>query len=855
MLSSMITRGWSVALAALLLIYPARAAEEKARSYAVIVGIDQFQDSLIKPRQHAEADARALYDLFTSKDHVGMTGDQVRLLLGKPADHGQAETATRENILKALRWVVQKAKRDDFVLLAFIGQGAPLGERACYFAGDSTFKNRAKDAVAAADIEHELEKLQSQHFCALIDVNYKGFDAGKESPGDLNMSNLYKEFLGKDEEDNAMQSRVVFAWNWGRTASPALENHGLFTQVILDGLRGAADKDGYEPDGQVTLDELQKYMTQEVPTWTRKIGKTREEKDQTFYVIGGPTARFRLGGNPAAAAKAQERLNRFDKLLKQQGVPAILAEEGQSLLSRMPKLEAYRALRKQYQALTDGTVSQEAFLQEREQILDGMKLSETTARAFATTVMNAIAQVCEAYIKELEQSDMVIWAIRGMYQSIDEKVPQELKQRLAAARELQPRDLQALLKDARLHLGKREDLAQHKDIDHALQQMLHHLDPHTTYIDPATLAQFRRDIEKNYTGVGIQIRKDSDRDQLLVVTPIKGSPAYKAGIRAGDVITRIVREMDSEGNQLAEPEVLSTRGMALSDAVKKVLGKPDTRVRLTIEREGVAQPFDLDIIRSYIELETVMGAQRRPDDGWNYWIDPESRIAYIRLNSFAGNSERDLRRAVLGLKEQGLKGLILDVRFNPGGLLRSAVSVSDLFIGDGEIVSIRPRVGQIETHTGKQFGSQVEFPMVCLVNEHSASASEIVSACLQDHKRAVIMGERTFGKGSVQNIQGFDGGQLKMTIATFWRPSGANLNKASTAGKEEDVWGVIPDEGYRLKLPRKERDELYEHLHDIEVIQRTDAPAKSTKKEFTDRQLQMAVEYLRNQIRTAARGK
>ncbi len=852
--SSMLTRWCGVVLGALLLAFPAQAADEKPRSYAVVIGIDQYQDAQIKPHEHAEADARALYDLFTSKDRLGMDAAQVRLLLGKPAE-SQAEPATRENILNALRWVVQKAKRDDVVLLAFIGAGAPLGERACYFANDSTFKNRAKDAVAAAEIEHELEKLPCQHFCALLDVNFKGYDARKEPAGDLNMSNLYKEFLGKDEEDSPTQSRVAIAWNWGRSASPVVEKHGLFTQVILDGLKGAADKEGYEPDGLITLDELQKYMTQEVPVWTRKLGTTREEKERTFYVLGGPTAQFPLGSNPAAATKAQERLQRFEKLAAQKQLPVNLAEEGQRLLSRMPKLEAHRSLRKQYQGLADSTIALDAFLQEREQIREGMKLSESAARAFGITIMNAIGQVCEAYIKDLEPADLVVWAIRGLFQSIDEKVPQELKQRLAAARELQPRDLQALLKDARLALGKREDLAQHKDIDHSLQQMLRHLDPHTTYVDPATLAQFRRDIEKNYTGVGIQIRKDSDRDMLLVVTPIKGSPAYKAGIRAGDVITHIGRDTDSEGNPLTAPEILSTRGMALSEAVKKVLGKPDTRVRLTIEREGLAEPFDLDITRSYIELETVMGAQRRPDDGWNFWIDPETLIAYIRLNSFAGNTERDLRRAVAQLQRQGLKGLILDLRFNPGGLLRSAVAVSDLFIADGEIVQIRPRVGQVELHTGKREGSAVGFEMVCLINEHSASASEIVSACLQDYRRAVIMGERSFGKGSVQNIQGFDGGQLKLTIATFWRPSGANLNKASTPGKEEDVWGVVPDEGFRLKLPRKERDELYEHLHDTEVIQRADATPKPAKTEFKDRQLQMAVDYLRNQIRTAATGK
>src|SRR5262249_40288209 len=162
--------------------------------------------------------------------------------------------------------------------------------------------------------------------------------------------------------------------------------------------------------------------------------------------------------------------------------------------------------------------------------------------------------------------------------------------------------------------------------------------------------------------------------------------------------------------------------------------------------------------RSYIHLETVMGFRREgANDIWNYWIDPDARIAYVRLSSFAGNTHQDLDHVVRSLRQYGLKGLILDLRFNPGGLLRSAVSISDMFIDEGEIVSVRPRVGPIETHRGKP-GGYLDFDLVCLVNQGSASASEIVSACLQDHKRAVIMGERSYGKGSVQNIHGFDGG-------------------------------------------------------------------------------------------------
>ena len=205
------------------------------------------------------------------------------------------------------------------------------------------------------------------------------------------------------------------------------------------------------------------------------------------------------------------------------------------------------------------------------------------------------------------------------------------------------------------------------------------------------------------------------------------------------------------------------------------------------------------------------------------------------------------------LSGQKLNGLILDLRFNPGGLLSSAVQISDMFIDDGKIVTIKPRAGREQTERGHHEGSYLDFPMVCLVNGMSASGSEIVAACLQDHERAIVMGERSYGKGSVQNIQPFEGGELKLTTASFWRPNGKNLNKSSTSGKEEDEWGVSPNRGFILKLSERERDQLYEHQHDAEVIAHEEGSAKEKKTEFKDRQLEMALEYLRGQIKTAAK--
>lgn len=850
-----LTRSVVASLVLLALVIPLRAAEEKPKDkdkengkthpYIVLVGINDYADKQILPRKHAEQDAQALYDIFTSKDYLGVEPDNIKLLLGKADEKRKSEPATHANIMKALRWA-GKANRDDLVIVALFMQGAPKGERPCYFATDSTFKDRAKNAVLGAEIEQAFEKTTSQHFCVFLDVNFKGFDAGKEAAPDVNLQNLYREFLGN--EDNGTQvGRMLFIANTGLKPSFELENHGLFAKVLIDGLKGAADKEGYEPDGVVIIDELIEYLDKEIPPLVAKIGKNKEERDLVHHILGSRTSHFELTNNPAVMPKVTERIDKLKQLAKDNKISKELAEEGQNLLSRMPKLESYRTLRKDYQKLVDGSLTVEEFQKDRTKIFDAMKFKRSDALAFAAKVIQASQQVREEYVKEINQGEMISWAIRGLYRRIDEKVPKEIDERLGKIKQMKEEELTQLLADVRERLGNREDLDKHKDIDFALQSMLGKLDPYTTYIDPETVDRFRQETDANFTGIGVQIRKDTGRDMLTVVTPIKGSPAYKAGIKTGDVITKIVREMDSKGNPLTPPEVISTKGLALSEAVKKILGKENTKVKLTVEREGADKPLEFEITRGLVEVETVTGAKRRDDDSWDYWLDHDNRIAYIRVSGFATNTFRDLIEVLVKLEKKGIKGMVLDLRFNPGGLLTSAVEICDLFIDDGLIVSIRPRVGKERSFNGRHEASLLNFPMVVLVNGGSASGSEIVAACLQDHHRAVVMGERSFGKGSVQNIMNFEGGRLKLTTASFWRPSGKNLNKSSTAGKDDDDWGVIPDTV--LKLSPKERDDLAEHQRDTEIIPRRDAPPKEAKPEFKDKQLDKAMDYLRSQIK------
>ena len=858
------TQRKSLALLALFVLSgflarPARADEGKANQpYVVIVGIDNYHDKEILPRKHAEADAQALYDVFTSKKYLGVDAEHVRLLLGNADGKRPSEPATRANILKALSWVTAKARRDDLVILALLVEGAPLKDRYCYFATDSTFKNRAKDAVDSADLQSALDKLKSQRFATFLDVNFMGFKVPKANAPEPS-GKFPREFLGKeDEKAGTFDSRVLFMANTGLKPSLEAKNHGVFTKVLVEGLKGKADREGYEPDGVITVSELAKYVREQVPAQVRLAGKNEEEKSQLPIVVERQVGDFVLVHNPALTAKVERQVADFNRIADDHKLSKDVIEEGRNLLTRMPKLEARQSLRKAYQKLADGKLTLADFRKDRENILDSTRLREVEAAGYARMVLRATDVVREGYVKSVNQGQLVDWAITGLYKHVDEKIPSKIQERLNNAKSLQKADLLKLLAEARQQLGKREDLANGKDITFSLHPMLGKLDRHTDYTDPETLERERSVIQGSFSGIGVQIRKSLSKDTLQVVTPIIGSPAYKAKMFAGDLITTIIREVDSNGKTLDQPEVIPTKGMTTEDAVKKILGQPGTRIKLLVEREGHEKPLEFNLIRGRVEVESVLGVKRNDDDSWNYVIDPENKICYVRLTQFSRNTQRDLDKAMRKLAKAGIKGFILDLRFNPGGLLDSAVKISDMFIDDGLIVTIRPRNGPETSYVGRSDGSYTAFPMVCLVNGYSASASEIVSACLQDHGRAVVMGSRSYGKGSVQTILPFaeTGGELKLTTATYWRPNGKNINKASTAGRPEDEWGVTPDKGYKLDLSFKELSDLQDHMRESEIIRRPDrrnAPAaENGKAAFRDRQVDMALRYLRGQIRTAA---
>jgi carboxyl-terminal processing protease len=375
---------------------------------------------------------------------------------------------------------------------------------------------------------------------------------------------------------------------------------------------------------------------------------------------------------------------------------------------------------------------------------------------------------------------------------------------------------------------------------------LERLDPHSQYINPKEYKQFDKQSEGKFGGVGIQVGYDrQNRGVLTVISPMVGTPAYEAGILAGDVIVKI------DGK--------ATDSLRMSEAVDLIQGDPGQKVVLTVLHEGSKEPVDVPIVRAIIVVPSVLGDARKAGtpQQWDYMIDKTDRIGYIRLINFSKTAAQELREAVKALEKEGVRGLVLDLRNNPGGLLKAAVEISDLFLTEGRIVSTKGRNHKEEIYDAKAEGTLLtpaeKYPMAVLINKYSASASEIVSAALQDHGRAVVVGERSYGKGSVQNIilMEHDTSALKLTTASYWRPSGKNIHRFPDS-KEADDWGVKPNPGFEVPLKDDERLEYLLYRNDRDVVRTKPRPPSKDgkeKKPFADRVLDKALEHLKKEVR------
>jgi carboxyl-terminal processing protease len=308
----------------------------------------------------------------------------------------------------------------------------------------------------------------------------------------------------------------------------------------------------------------------------------------------------------------------------------------------------------------------------------------------------------------------------------------------------------------------------------AIEGMLGQLDPYTVYIPPANLEQFENMLEGNFKGVGIQLEQNA-KGECEVVTPIEDSPAFKAGVQAGDIIIKV------NGEDISN--------LRLPDVMKKIKGPLDSPVALTV-RHADGKTADLTMTRQEIVMPSVKGYRRGGDNAWVYWVSDNPKIGYVRIIQFTNDTFEKLKGIMDVLLKQNLQGLVLDLRFDPGGRLDQAEEVVDLFVKQGIIVKVKGRNRPETVKMAKEEGTLPDFPMAVMVNEHSASASEIVAGSLKDNKRAIVVGTRSFGKGSVQEVVPLDDneGELKITVAYYYLPSGRLVHRK----KDSKDWGVDP---------------------------------------------------------------
>lgn len=307
----------------------------------------------------------------------------------------------------------------------------------------------------------------------------------------------------------------------------------------------------------------------------------------------------------------------------------------------------------------------------------------------------------------------------------------------------------------------------------AIDGMLGQLDPFSVYVPPARQEDFDSMLEGSFQGVGIQLNQLDD-GRVEVVTPIDGSPAFKAGVEAGDIIEKVNGE--------------SIDGLRLPDVVKKITGPLGTKVKLLV-RHVTGEEAELTMAREEVVVPTVKGYSRKQDNTWDWYVCDNPKIAYIRIIQFTPDTYDNVKNALTPLIGH-MQGLILDLRFNPGGRLDQAVKILNLFVDHGVLLSTkgRNRAEQIITADGRD--TLPKFPMAVLINEHSASASEIVAGSLMDNKRAIVIGTRSYGKGSVQEVIPLEDndGELKLTVAYYYLPSGRLVHRK----KDATDWGVDP---------------------------------------------------------------
>jgi carboxyl-terminal processing protease len=471
---------------------------------------------------------------------------------------------------------------------------------------------------------------------------------------------------------------------------------------------------------------------------------------------------------------------------------------------------------------------------------------------YAANVLYTIHLIEEGYVRNVSRADLLAAALRGLYAAAGESPPNSVHEDIQKAKK--DDEVQALLERTRRRPEIAKRLSDGEAFLASCRAMCAALDPHCEiYQDDGITCKLPAGrLDNNGSGIDLEDNGGLGPVRIKVVHP--GGPAQKAGLRPGDRITAIdgkplKKETAADALRLLNGGSMNTFGTHWGGATQELL--PGGKVCMEYERDGESKSRQITLDVKEFHTETVYGVQRCDDNSWSYWIDPQRKIAQVRIGPIMKDSANELRAVLSSLHKAGMRALVLDLRWCPGGLLTEARGIAVLFVGEGRIYSIKARTvwedAEIENH---QAGGYGDLPLILLVNDQTSGGAELIAAALQDHKRAAICGQRTRGKASIQTMRALpmNSAYLKLTNAIFIRPNGKNLNRFPDSSPKDD-WGVRPDAGLELRVSAK----LNQQLREWWLLQ-TLRPGLSCERlplddPSADPQRQFALEALRERIK------
>jgi carboxyl-terminal processing protease len=689
--------------------------------------------------------------------------------------------------------IADQALPTDDLLVVWLTRCVPADGETRWLAMDADENHLAATGLLTGEIDEFLQTIRCRNRVIVVDPlpAPPGWGVGSSSARGGSAISPLAEWVGPH--------RLVVGVQDGRSSfnDQALLASRHFFNKLTDAMGGLADRAAGEPDGWISTTEVIEYIKQESPS---------------SLLLGTDPARW-LGRNPSNRSKLDERRAALVACRDRHEIDENALALGLRLIDRVPRFSEEQQLRRAYLHYIDGKLSADELAAKRRQFLNQKQVDDLTCLDFARRVTEAY---CEIPLHHVHPDDAPTALEEGCYDlaeafgEIDETWVKPTIDEIVSATPIgqEPRaDLVGILARFRARLGKRAEVNIPAE-NILLDGLLRSLDPYSMYLPPDSFQQIQQQSRSRFTGIGAVLEERPREGILQVLMPIPEGPAAQAGVREGDLIVAV--------------DGVSTQEIGPTEASRRLLGETNSPVTIDLTRAD-SEKQSLTLSRQDVPLVTVVGYDLRPDRTWNYWLPvPQNastktpiRPAYVRITRFAGDTADRLHRILKDLESEGMTHLVLDLRFNPGGLMESAIDVADLFIADGIIVRVRDRQGTERDRPAVPLGTFLDLKLLVLVNAESASGSEIVAAAVQDAGRGTIVGSRSFGKGSVQEILALPDGQrgLKITSAIFLRPAGANIERFLGGRRPAgERWGVSPNPGWEMPLYREEIERLRNSL-------------------------------------------